>query len=230
MISGAIIIPTLNEASTIGQTLERLQLLTSRWLIIVSDGGSTDGTLKQLTAYNCIVVSAPKGRASQMNEGALKARELLGTNGLLVFLHADTLLPDEFEQLMTNSLVAGQQWGYFELRLSGPQRSLRLIESMINRKSRLTKVGTGDQVMFFRSDFFWQLFGFPMLPLMEDVEMSRRAKALALPSIISEPVITSSRKWEQEGIWKTVLLMWMCRLAFYCGVRAATIHKWYYGK
>ena len=229
---GAIVIPTYNEADNVVATLKRLESLCARWLVIVSDGGSTDGTQDKVRMFDCLLVESGKGRALQLNQGALKARELLSDSGVLVFLHADTLLPDGFENHMQRFIhqrnCSGEKWGRFDVRLSGRHNALRLIEFMMNQRSRLTGVATDDQVMFFDNTFFWQLDGFPELPLMEDVAMSRRAKRLARPYAIDDPVITSSRKWEREGIWRTVVLMWICRGAFFVGVRPATIHQWYY--
>ena len=129
---------------------------------------------------------------------------------------------------MASFAGSGKSWGRFDVKLSGEQSSLRLIESMMNRRSRLTGIATGDQVMFFRAHTFKSLKGFPTMPLMEDVEMSRRAKRHSAPYCPTEQVVTSSRKWEQEGIWKTVVLMWCCRTAYFFGISANRIHRWYY--
>lgn len=229
-MKGAIIIPTYNEATNIQNALDRLQALRKGWLVIVSDGGSIDNTLTLAKPGCDVIVQAALGRASQQNEGALKAREILGLNGILVFLHADTRLPHDFEAVMSKFLHTGRQWGRFDVRLSGNARVFRLIEFMINQRSRLSGIATGDQTLFFRSEFFWQLNGFPMLPLMEDVEISKRAKGFAKPFCAMEQVVTSSRKWEKEGVLKTITLMWWCRFAYFIGVRAQTIHRWYYGR
>ena len=225
---GAIVIPTLNEAQTIEENLKRLQSLRHHWLLILVDGGSNDGTCQIATPYVDEIALCQQGRARQQNEGALRARQHLGIQNIVVFLHTDTRLPEAFSNVMKAFLVSGSQWGRFDVRLSGERKSLRLIEMFMNFRSRYTGIATGDQTLFFKAESFWQLGGFPMLALMEDIEISKRAKRLSAPFCVKEKVITSSRKWEQHGIWKTVGLMWFCRAAFFFGVRAQTIHRWYY--
>lgn len=219
----SVIIPTLNESASLPFALK--QLLSSieylsRVEILVCDGGSNDDTLKQARQFPIIPLVSETGRAMQMNTGAGRA---LGD--WLVFLHADTRLPDNWMSLIAQS---DAPWGRFDLRLSGKQGLLRLIEKAINLRSRKTSIATGDQVLFFRRDFFHSLGGFPEIPLMEDVAISKLARQQHQPACIHEPVITSSRRWEQNGILRTVLLMWSLRLAYWLGVNPGTLHRWYY--
>ena len=226
---GAIIIPALNEENHIEASLLCLQPLRSHWLLILVDGGSKDTTTTIAKHYVDELLVTVAGRAEQQNEGALIARQRLGVKGILVFLHADTRLPDTFSEVMTAFQRVGRDWGRFDVRLSGTDNRLRLVEFLINFRSRHTSIATGDQVLFFRARMFWQLGGFPMLALMEDIEISKLAKRLSPPFCPRDRVVTSSRKWERQGVWKTILLMWVCRAAYFFGVQASTIHRWYYG-
>ena len=221
-------VPTFNEESTIRETLRNLQPLRGRWLVVVSDGGSTDHTRLLAKPLADVVIESEKGRANQLNAGATKAKRLMGEEGVLVFLHADTQLPESFEQVMAEFVRSGKDWGRFDVNLSGVQPTLRLIEWMMNHRSRLTGIATGDQAMFFRTQAFTQLGGFPSMPLMEDVEMSRLAKRTSWPHCPTDRVVTSSRKWEREGVIKTMVLMWFYRAAYFLGVSANQIHRWYY--
>ena len=219
----SIIIPTLNESDSLYATLHDLQAGIEdpeQVEIIISDGGSQDDTLDQAREFTDKLVSGKKGRALQMNLGAEHA------NGeWLVFLHADTRLPADWIKLIDQS---NSPWGRFDLRLSGCHRLLRVVETGINWRSRLTSVATGDQVMFFRRDFFRQLGGFPAIPLMEDVALSKRARKLCAPACIRQPVISSSRRWEENGILRTIVLMWLLRFAYWIGVKPASLQRWYY--
>jgi len=220
----SIIIPTLNESGALAFALKGLLAdieYLSQIEIIVCDGGSDDDTLEQARGFPVQIINAQRGRASQMNAGAQQA---LGD--WLLFLHADTRLPSGWMQLVQAST---SDWGRFDVRLSGRHWLLRLVERAMNLRSCRTAVATGDQAMFFRNDFFQRLQGFPEIPLMEDIAISKNARALAQPACISQPVITSSRRWEKNGIIRTIVLMWWLRLAYWMGVKPATLHRWYYG-
>ncbi len=229
-MKGAIIIPAYQESKNITGVLKRLQWLRADWLLIVVDGGSQDDTVRHARPLCDLVTLAKRGRASQQNEGAFLARQRLGMEGVLVFLHADTRLPETFNQDMETFQESGRPWGRFDVALSGTGFNLRLVEYAMNLRSRLSGIATGDQTMFFKAAFFWQLQGFPMQPLMEDVAMSIRAKRISRPFCLTSRVLTSSRKWENEGVWRTVVLMWFCRAAYFFGARSESIHRWYYGK
>ena len=217
-------IPVLNEAATIADWLQRLRALVGdSWEIRVVDGGSCDATVEVARSWcDQMSVSAP-GRALQMNEGA---RDPSGD--VLLFLHADTQLPQDFAQQMQDFLRCSAQWGRFDVRLDGPNLLFRVIECMMNLRSRLTAIATGDQAIFMRPEFFQRLTGFSSIPLMEDVEFSARARRLSRPFCSRSRVVTSSRRWQRNGIIRTVLLMWWLRLAFYIGVSPQRLHRWYY--
>ena len=142
----------------------------------------------------------------------------------LLFLHADSQLPDNWQDQLQQS----NQWGFFPVKLSGEHWPLRIVESLINLRSRISRVATGDQGMYFRRSFFQAVGGFPEIPIMEDVAISKLARQKSTPSIGIVPVVTSSRRWQQNGIIKTVLLMWGLRLAYFLGVNPVRLHRIYY--
>ncbi len=218
-----IVIPTFNESATLAYSLKALIDdidYLSEIEIIVSDGGSSDDTCAQANRFPVMLVHSEKGRAVQMNTGADKA---LGE--YLLFLHADTRLPHGWQNLITSHTA---DWGFFQVRLSGAQRLLRVVEKLMNYRSRTTAIATGDQAMFFRREFFQRLGGFPTIPLMEDIAMSKLARAQAAPACIDTAVITSSRRWEHKGIVRTILLMWWLRFAYWLGMSPQRLHRWYY--
>jgi len=204
----SIVIPVLNEAETIRAALEPLQALRERGAeVIVVDGGSADATVALAAALADRVVPAPRGRARQMNAGAAIAR-----GDALIFLHADTRLPADADRL-----VAGHDWGRFDVRIESRIPLLRLVAAMMNLRSRLTGIATGDQAIFAGAGFFRRAGGFPDIALMEDVAFCARAKRLAPPACLRARVTTSGRRWEKHGVLRTVLLMWRLRLAYYMG-------------
>lgn len=224
--SVSIIIPTLNEAATIVDTLLPLQPLrrAGSHEIIVADGGSTDATPDLTRPYADKVIMAPRGRAKQMNAGAKQAE-----GEILLFLHADTQLPlaspvDLELQLQKHNKV----WGHFQAHLSGSSPWLRIIGIMMNYRSRCTAIATGDQAIFVRKDCFDAAGGYPDIPLMEDIALSKRLKQISRPLALPDHVITSSRRWEQQGIAKTVLLMWRLRLAYFFGADPTVLARIYY--
>ncbi|MBA2246473.1 MAG: TIGR04283 family arsenosugar biosynthesis glycosyltransferase [Gemmatimonadetes bacterium] len=210
----SIIVPALNEAAGIRATLEPLQPLRARGHeVIVVDGGSEDATVALAQPLADRVLVAGRGRARQMNAGAQEAR-----GEVLLFLHADTLLPPEADRRVLEELARSSRgWGRFDLRLTGRHPLLRLTARLIGLRSRLTGMATGDQAIFVRRDWFEQAGGFPEIPLMEDLALSRALKRRGRPLCLHERVTTSSRRWEERGILRTVLLMWRLRLAYYRG-------------
>lgn len=222
----SIVVPTFNEALTLQETLQRLQSLrVVGHEVLLVDGGSSDGTQTLAKPLVDRVMQAPRGRARQMNVGASVA-----TGDVLLFLHADTTLPEATPRLLCAALRRpGVAWGRFDVRLSGQQFRYRIIEFFMNLRSRLTGIATGDQALFVKRDVFQQLGGFPDLPLMEDLALSRRLKRQARPICLQARVTTSSRRWERDGWLRTVLLMWGLRLAFALGVSPARLARVYYG-
>ncbi len=216
----AVVVPALNEAATIADTLRALQPLRARGAeIVVVDGGSDDGTAARAAPWADRVIAAPRGRALQMNAGAAAARA-----ARLVFLHADTLLPPDADALVHAALERGP-WGRFDVRIDGAPRLLRVVAVLMNLRSRLSGIATGDQAIFVRREAFDAVGGFPAQPLMEDVELSRRLRRLARPACLREPVRTSGRRWESRGVWRTIVLMWSLRWRYWRGVPAEVLAR-----
>jgi len=223
----SIVIPTLNEASDIEATLKVLQPLRRRGVeVVVVDGDSHDGTPDVARPLADRVIVAPRGRARQMNAGAASA-----SGDVLLFLHADTLLPDYADTEILAALNGSDRvWGRFDVRIVGQPRLLPLVAALMNIRSRLTGIATGDQAMFVRRDHFLAVGGFPDQPLMEDIVLSARLKRAGRPVCLRSRVVTSGRRWERHSFWKTVLLMWWLRLQFYFGQSAERLAKRYYRK
>ena len=218
-----IVMPVFNEGRTLAARLRALEPLRKRGVeLFVVDGGSTDNTWAIASALADHVLLAPRGRASQMNAGAKDA-----TTDALLFLHADTQLPDGADLLIAHALRAGQHWGRFDVRIDGTHAALRVVARLMNLRSRLTGIATGDQAIFVRRSVFESLGGFADLPLMEDVELSTRLRRHSAPACIQTPVITSGRRWEQHGVWRTIALMWWLRAAYYFGANIAALARRY---
>lgn len=220
----SIILPTLNEAAAIRATLAGLQALRGRGVeVIVADGGSTDGTAALAAGWADRVLSAPRGRARQMNAGAGAA-----AGEVLLFLHADTHLPDGADSLVLDGLAAGGRlWGRFDVRIAGRPWLLRLVAFCMNRRSRWTGIATGDQALFVRRETFQALGGFPDQPLMEDIELSKRLRRLGPPLCLRQRAVTSGRRWEARGVWRTIGLMWRLRWLYWRGVPAERLAQEY---
>lgn len=216
----SVIVPMLNEAAGIVATLERLQPLRALGHeVIVVDGGSGDDSRSLAAPLADRIEIAPAGRGPQMNAGAAVA-----AGEVLLFLHADTELPERAELLIAQALAPGNRvWGRFDVRLSGTQRSLRMVERLMNLRSCLTGIATGDQAMFMSRLAFEQAGRFPDIPLMEDIALSRSLKQLSPPVCVRARVLTSSRRWERQGILRTILLMWRLRLGYFLGVDPAVL-------
>jgi rSAM/selenodomain-associated transferase 2 len=221
----SVIIPVYNEADYIGATLAALQpLRRAGHEVLLVDGGSDDATLRiALPLVDRLVFSA-RGRARQMNAGAGVAR-----GEVLLFLHADTRLPPDAGRLVENCLNASQrEWGRFDVRLSGGHCLLRVVETLMNWRSRLSGIATGDQAMFVKREVFRNVGGFPDIPLMEDIALSRRLKRRGPPVCVPQRVLTSSRRWERHGMVRTILTMWLLRLAYAVGISPARLARLYY--
>ena len=222
----SVIVPVLNEAEGIGAFLSSLQYLRNQGVeLIVVDGGSEDGTAALCGEQADKVVVAPPGRAAQMNLGARLAR-----GGALCFLHADTRLPANLSvSELVDCLDGGSGWGFCPVRLSGSAPVFRVIERFMCWRSCLTGIGTGDQVLWVLRPLFVDAGGFPSQPLMEDVAICKRLKALAgRPVNPGFAVTTSSRRWQGRGVLRTVLLMWQLRLLYFLGVEPRRLHRRYY--
>ena len=206
----SIIIPSRAEGNTLLKTLEQLQAFRAiPCELIVVESGEPSACAHLVD----VELRSKAGRALQMNTGAAVA------NGeYLLFLHADTQLPDNLFRFVSTLSAERALWGFFPVRLSGAHRAFRLIEWFISRRSAITSVATGDQAFVARRSTFLSLGGFSDMPLMEDVAISKRLRRLAKPNIADTPVRTSSRRWEQRGIVATVVLMWRLRLAYFLGV------------
>ncbi len=220
----SIIIPVLNEAGRIAVALIALQPLRERGAeILVVDGGSTDGTAEIAARGADHVVHAPCGRASQQNAGA---RQALGDTFL--FLHSDTQLPLDADSLIADALSdVAAQWGHFDVRFDTNQPVLRLVAAMMNARSRLTGIATGDQCIFVRRGAFEAVGGFPAIELMEDIAMSRVLGRRSAPHCLRNKVTTSARRWQHNGVWRTIFLMWWLRFAYALGVSPARLARWY---
>lgn len=220
----SIIIPVHDEAAAIAVALIACGPLRERGAeIVVVDGGSTDGTRAIAAGAADHVLTAPRGRASQQNAGA---RQALGD--VLLFLHSDTQLPPGADTLIEDAVVAGgAQWGRFDVRFDSAQPMLRWVAAMMNARSRLTGIATGDQGIFVRRDAFEAVGGFPAIALMEDIEISKMLRQRSKPACLRATVTTSARRWLANGIWRTILLMWSMRLAHFFGVPPERLAKWY---
>lgn len=220
----SVIIPAFDEAAGIRATLEPLQPLRARGHeVVVVDGGSADGTPELARALADRVVASPRGRARQQNAGAEAA-----AGGVLLFLHADTRLPADADRLVLDGLRAsGRGWGRFDVRLSGAHPMLRVVERMMGVRSRLSGIATGDQAIFARRDCFQRAGGFPDIPLMEDVALCTRLRRIGRPLCLRDRVVTSSRRWEERGVWRTIALMWRLRLEYALGADPARLAERY---
>jgi len=209
----SVVIPTLDEAGGIAAHLAALAPLRARGAeVFVVDGGSHDGTAARAGALADRVLDAPRGRASQMNAGADAAG-----GDVLLFLHADTRLPPEADSLIAEAIGRGLVWGRFDVRIEGGHPMLGIVARLMNGRSRLTGIATGDQAIFVRRDVFGQVGGYPDIPLMEDIALSRALRRIARPACLAASVTTSGRRWEKRGVVRTIVTMWRLRLAYFLG-------------
>jgi rSAM/selenodomain-associated transferase 2 len=209
----SIIVPVLNEATGITEFLQSLATVRSEAVeIIVVDGGSTDQTAALAAPHVDRVVHAAKGRAAQMNAGAAMA-----CGSIFLFLHADTQLPAGALEAIDRVTEQGAAWGRFDVTIEGGSHWLKLVASMMNWRSRLTGIATGDQAMFVTHVAFNAVGGFPQIALMEDIAISTLLNQQAPCACLSQRVVTSGRRWERYGVWRTILLMWRLRLAYFFG-------------
>ena len=221
----SIVIPVLNEGQQVDACLARLSgPRGAGHEIIVVDGGSADQTANQARPYADVVLSSRPGRARQMNAGAAAA-----AGDVLLFLHADSRLPDHAAQHIAQAMTQSRKrWGRFDVRLSNDRPLLRLVSALMNWRSRLTGIATGDQGLFVERGLFQSVGGFPAIPLMEDIALSARLKKIERPICLRATITTSSRRWEIHGIWPTIWLMWRLRFAYWRGADPVALARVYY--
>ncbi|NMM37719.1 MAG: glycosyltransferase family 2 protein [Glaciimonas sp.] len=219
----SIIVPVLNEAQALPLLLERLlPLLRHGCEVIIADGGSDDDSADIAQCAGFTLVRSARGRARQMNAGAARA-----SFDTLLFLHADTQLPDGAAVLVEQALSGSHCWGRFDVCIAGRAFMLRVVGRMMNLRSRLSGIATGDQAMFVSRAAFDAVGGFPDQPLMEDVELSKRLRKFSRPACVKRCVTTSGRRWETRGVWRTILLMWRLRWGYWRGVPASQLAEAY---
>lgn len=218
----SIVIPVLNEAPTLASHLMALQTMRAQGAeVLVVDGGSGDDSARVAKPLVDRVLSSPPGRGLQMNLGAQHA-----SASALLFLHADSHLPaDAVEQIIY--ALTTHTWGRFDIQLAGRNGWLPVVSGMMNKRSRLTGIATGDQGIFVRASTFQAVGSFPEQPLMEDIELSKRLKRTSPPACLTAKVISSGRRWDQYGAWKTIRLMWRLRYRYWRGVSATQLAKEY---
>jgi rSAM/selenodomain-associated transferase 2 len=221
----SVIVPTLNESAQIATTLSALQeMRRAGHEVILVDGGSEDGTRDIATPWVDRVLQGPAGRALQQNAGALEAR-----GDTLLFLHADTVIPPEAMVEFLDDFPASRRvWGWFDVALNGSHFMFRVVETFMNARARLSRITTGDHAIFVKRAVFEKVGGYPEIPLMEDVAISRLLKPESRPYCPHRPIVTSSRRWEENGILRTILLMWRLRLAYALGADPRRLARSYY--
>ena len=224
----SIIIPVLNEAVSLSAALAALQALRPRGVeIIVIDGGSADDTSALARTHCDHASTSPRGRATQQNAGAQ-----IATGDTLLFLHIDTKLPDNVDALVSAALTREHAaWGRFDVTFGSdgdrPHPMLKVIATLMNFRSRLTGIATGDQCIFVRKSAFVAAGGFPQIPLMEDIALCKALKRISSPACLRERVTTSARRWQKYGVWRTMVLMWWLRFAYWMGVSPTRLATWY---
>ena len=219
----SIVVPVLDEARCIDAALAALGPLRRRGHeVIVVDGGSRDDTVARAADKADVLITTSRGRARQMNAGAAQA-----TGDVLVFLHADTLLPIDADSAVLAAVAAGASWGRFDVSIAGAPWMLRVVAALMNLRSRWSGIATGDQPLFVQRQLFERLGGFPEQPLMEDIELSRRLRTAAVPACLRERVVTSGRRWETRGVWRTIFLMWRLRWRYWRGESPETLAQAY---
>lgn len=218
----SIVMPVLNEATTLAATLETLQPLRRRGVeLIVVDGESTDNSASLALPLADTVMTGAPGRAAQMNLGVSAAG-----GDVLVFLHADTRLPEDALEQMQRALDT-HRWGRFDVTLEGKSRWLGTIAALMNARSRLTGIATGDQAMFMTRTAFAAAGGFPEQPLMEDITLSKQLKKAGRPACLKARVTSSGRRWERHGVWRTIWLMWRLRWRYWRGANPHDLAREY---
>ena len=225
MMQISIIIPVLNEVSWVIQTLTALQPLRKvGHEVIVVDGGSDDQTMSLSKPLADKAIQSPQGRGRQMNAGAKSS-----SGDILLFLHADTFLPKDADRLIIGGIESRKgDWGHFDVKFSGKHLLLRITELLMNLRSRMSQIATGDQAIFVKREIFEAIGGFPEMDLMEDIALSKILKRSRRPICLWQRVLTSSRRWETKGFFRTILLMWLLRIAYFFKADPKRLVRLYY--
>ncbi len=219
----SIVVPVLDEAPRLGPLLARLQPMRERGVrIVVVDGGSRDASAEIAQSRADRVLVAPRGRALQMNAGAASC-----ASDIVLFLHADTHLPEDGDRRVLEAVARGARWGRFDVRIDDQRATFRVVESMMNVRSRLTGIATGDQAIFVRRDLFESVGGYPAIALMEDIALSRTLRRHDPPACLRSTVTTSARRWNRHGVLRTIGLMWWLRAAYFFGAEPARLAEHY---
>lgn len=190
--------------------------------VLLVDGGSIDGSVALAQAAGLMVLTTEPGRARQMNHGAAST-----TRALLLFVHADTTLPQQALKTVSSSLSDAACWGRFDVEITPGPALLKVVALLMNWRSRLTGIATGDQALFMTRTAFERAGWFPDQPLMEDIDLSTQLRRQAWPVCLRDRVKTSGRRWEKYGVWSTVFLMWRLRWAHWRGVPASVLAQRY---
>jgi rSAM/selenodomain-associated transferase 2 len=219
----SVIVPMLNEAGAIGATLAAIRVGAPDAEIVVVDGGSADGSVEIARPRCEVVIIGERGRAQQMNAGAARS-----SGEAMVFVHADTIVPESFardiETALADPSVVG---GRFDIRLDDDHPLCVLIGALISLRSRISRTATGDQAIFVRRTTFDALGGFPDLPICEDLDFARRLKRAGRVACLRTKVITSARRWRRGGILRTSIRMWTIRLLYLAGVSPSRLSRMY---
>lgn len=221
--SVAIVVPALDEESEIEPTLESIGLDDGHQVVVV-DGGSSDGTRARATRLGVQVLESSAGRARQMNAGAAATQ-----SSVVLFLHADTRLPPGWWEAVRRAIAGGAIAGRFDVELRGRHPMLRVVAAFMNARSRWSRIYTGDQAIFVRRAVFEAMGGYASIPLMEDIELSRRLKRQGPIACLRERVSTSGRRWETNGVFRTIALMWWLRFSYFVGASPETLAAMYRG-
>ena len=221
----AVIVPVLNEAGRCEHLIKMLRDYRRQSQIVIVDGGSRDDTVRQLTQAGFAVLQTEPCRALQMNYGYSHLEA-----DAYWFLHADCTPPHNAMELIRDHLDQGYGWGRFDVRLSGSNLIFRIIERMMNWRSCLTQVATGDQGIFIRGSLLRQIGGIPDISIMEDIALSKMLRSHGRCACVSDRMLVSSRRWEKNGIIYMTMLMWWLRLRYFMGADPQDLHRWYYGQ
>lgn len=221
MTTVAVVVPMRDEARMLPSLLGHLEQLGAAEVVLV-DGASSDDSVAIAAAGGFRVLRSEPGRARQMNAGAVAT-----AGEVLLFLHADTVLPDGALAAIDRAIAGGAEWGRFDVRIVGRAPMLRVVAALMNRRSRLSGIATGDQAIFVRRDAFLAVGGYPDQPLMEDIEISKRLRRRSRPACLGIRVQTSGRRWESRGVWRTIFLMWRLRFAYWRGTPAEVLARAY---